>query len=62
MYLRRNASGSLGGWGLHEDVSEEEERNVDVGELRECTTLWAVSIPGESDWCLEELSGSCKRT
>ncbi|GJE86827.1 mini-chromosome maintenance complex-binding protein [Phanerochaete sordida] len=58
MYLRRNASGTLGGWGLHEDVSEEEERNVDVGELRECTTVWAVSIPGESDWCQEELSGS----
>lgn len=62
MYLRRNASGSLGGWGLHEDTPEDEGRNVDVSELRECNTVWAVSVPGETDWCLDELSGPCEQS
>ncbi|EKM55766.1 uncharacterized protein PHACADRAFT_95582 [Phanerochaete carnosa HHB-10118-sp] len=62
MYLRRKASGSLGGWGLHEDTPGDDDQNVDVSELRECTTVWAVSIPGESDWCFEELSGPSEQS
>lgn len=31
---------------------------IDYHALRECTTLWAVSVPGESEWCTQVIDGS----
>lgn len=56
MYLRKTKSGSLGGWGVHED-SEDGFGPVDYSELRECNVLWAITVPGETEWCAQELSG-----
>lgn len=56
MYLRTTKGGSLGGWGIH--VTEDGSSDIDFGELRECSILWAISIPGESLWCQAELDGS----
>jgi hypothetical protein len=35
-----------------------EQEDVDYSDLRECVTLWAVSVPGEAAWCSEVASGS----
>jgi hypothetical protein len=61
MYLRHNKMGSLGGWGLHEEFSDGEEQETDFSALRECNVLWAVSVPGESEWCSVELGGRSGR-
>ena len=46
MYL---AKPNCGGWGLAlKDTSEE---NINYTNIRECSVLWAVSIPGENPWC-----------
>ena len=57
MYLYETRSGSLGGWGLHEEIDEDAQHDLDLGHLRECNILWAVSVPGEAQWCSEELDG-----
>ncbi|KAI0340694.1 hypothetical protein BDW22DRAFT_1486089 [Trametopsis cervina] len=56
MYLRKTQSGTLGGWGLHTD-EEGSGSQIDYGDLRECTVVWAVNVPGESAWCRDELDG-----
>lgn len=58
MYLRRTRSGALGGWGVH-DADEDDGGGMEANyaELRECRVLWAVSVPGESAWCADELGG-----
>lgn len=61
MYLRQAKNGSLSGWGVHDGSEEDDSQDVDYSELRECSILWATSIPGESEWCLEELSGPSQR-
>ena len=58
MYLRQTAKGSLSGWGVHEEAEVTLNEDVDYSQLRECNVLWAVSVPGESEWCREELRGS----
>ncbi|KZT66826.1 hypothetical protein DAEQUDRAFT_694992 [Daedalea quercina L-15889] len=55
MYLSKSKSGACGGWGI--EFAEEEDGRVDFGDLRECTVLWAVSIPAQSKWCAKELDG-----
>ncbi|TFY68061.1 hypothetical protein EVJ58_g1224 [Rhodofomes roseus] len=55
MYLSKSKNGACGGWGI--DFAEEEDTRVDLGDLRECTVLWAVSVPAESAWCAKELDG-----
>ena len=42
---------------MHEESSDDEEHGPDFSALRECNVLWAVSVPGESEWCSAELSG-----
>jgi len=50
MYLAKLNHTSCGGWGIG-DVGDASA--VDYANLRECHVIWAVSIPGESSWCLE---------
>lgn len=61
MYLRRTRMGTVGGWGIHEEAAGDEEQETDYADLRECNVLWAVSIPGESQWCIEEMNGPSAR-
>lgn len=55
MYLCKTNTGGLGGWGIHEESDVED--TLDYADLRECTVLWTVSVPGESRWCSDELNG-----
>ncbi|KAG6910910.1 hypothetical protein DXG01_006593 [Tephrocybe rancida] len=49
MYLARRTGGRWGGWGQADD--DNATATIDYADLRECTVLWAVSVPGESAWC-----------
>ncbi|KAI0051140.1 hypothetical protein FA95DRAFT_1535295 [Auriscalpium vulgare] len=51
MYLSRLKTGKLGGWGLF-DISEDigKQEDISYDDLRDCTVLWAVNVPGESGW------------
>ncbi len=55
MYLCKTNTGGLGGWGIQEE--SDVENTLDYADLRECTVFWAVSVPGESRWCSDELNG-----
>lgn len=57
MYLRKSNKGSMGGWGVYDESDDSGEQDVEYGDLRECSVLWAVSVPGESSWCAKELDG-----
>lgn len=57
MYLRQSGKGSVCGWGIHEEAVDDRQQDIDYSQLRECNILWAVSVPGESEWCHQELSG-----
>ncbi|KAG7452905.1 uncharacterized protein BT62DRAFT_925445 [Guyanagaster necrorhizus] len=46
VYLARLPGGRLGGWGLVDETAPADP-NFDYSNLRECSILWAVSIPGE---------------
>ncbi|KAK0448360.1 uncharacterized protein EV420DRAFT_1567556 [Desarmillaria tabescens] len=46
VYLARLPGGKVGGWGLV-DETVHAGPNFDYSNLRECSVLWAVSIPGE---------------
>ncbi|KAI8998908.1 putative alanine racemase-domain-containing protein [Trametes punicea] len=60
MYLSKFADGSCGGWGMYENEggSSSSATEVNYANLRECSILWATSVPAESDWCAAELDGS----
>lgn len=49
MYLSSLRGGRAGGWGVTED-----SETLNYSDLRECTVLWAVSIPSDSTWVLSE--------
>ncbi|TCD63889.1 hypothetical protein EIP91_004798 [Steccherinum ochraceum] len=57
MYLARSKSGKLCGWGL-EAIEYADHEDVDFENLRECTVLWAIGVPGESEWAGEELDSA----
>ncbi|OCH95277.1 hypothetical protein OBBRIDRAFT_767998 [Obba rivulosa] len=59
MYLATLGSGRCGGWGIEE--SRDDQDGLNYEDLRECTTLWAVNVPGESAWCADELDGPTNR-
>ncbi|KIP01863.1 hypothetical protein PHLGIDRAFT_79981, partial [Phlebiopsis gigantea 11061_1 CR5-6] len=61
MYLPHTAAGSLCGWGLHADAAAADD-DVDYSQIRECSVLWAVSVPGETEWCRAELGGDGEHT
>ncbi|KAF8163088.1 hypothetical protein B0H34DRAFT_694085, partial [Crassisporium funariophilum] len=50
LYLAKRKNGESGGWGM---ADEDDDRSGDVpyADLRECSTFWVVSIPGQSAWC-----------
>ncbi|VDB87185.1 unnamed protein product [Peniophora sp. CBMAI 1063] len=56
MYLAQTHSGHCAGWGIvHPE--EEDGKDIDYSNLRDCTVVWAVSVPGESDWYKETRHG-----
>lgn len=63
MYLSKFADGKCGGWGIglaEEDVNvnPDAESDYEYADLRECTVLWAVSVPGESEWIMSPAGAS----
>jgi len=56
MYLAKRRDGRCGGWGLV-DTAHSDCDSVNYGDLRMCTVIWAINIPGESDWCSSEIDG-----
>ncbi|KAI0822638.1 putative alanine racemase-domain-containing protein, partial [Trametes gibbosa] len=60
MYLSKFPDGGCGGWGMCEadGGSGSNAQAVDYTSLRECSVLWATSVPGESCWSAEELDGA----
>lgn len=67
MYLAKLMDGGCGGWGIG-DADNASTSELDYAHLRQCHVIWAVSIPGESPWCLDALYAatgkliSCWRT
>lgn len=60
MYLSRSKNGECGGWGI--EFIEEDDERVEFADLRECSVLWAVSVPSQSMWSARELDGPVERT
>ncbi|KAJ7849081.1 mini-chromosome maintenance replisome factor-domain-containing protein [Mycena olivaceomarginata] len=54
MYLAKRSNGQCGGWGLADDASPDD---INYADLRENTVVWAVNVPGESEWVASELDG-----
>ncbi|KAJ7929359.1 putative alanine racemase-domain-containing protein [Mycena leptocephala] len=52
VYLAKRSGGRCGGWGLADEVSSED---LNYADLRESTVVWAVNIPGESEWVASEI-------
>lgn len=56
VYQAEMPNHALGGWGLAEDAHLQDSSDIQSGDsydtsgLGDRSTLWAVSIPGESDW------------
>ncbi|KAI9512433.1 mini-chromosome maintenance replisome factor-domain-containing protein [Russula earlei] len=51
MYLSKFRDGRCGGWGLLDSSqSNGDDTEFDYNDLRDCTVLWAVSVPGETVW------------
>lgn len=58
MYLSKTKSGTCAGWGLAAIASpnaEDDGDDINYADLRDCSVVWAVSVPGESDWWKEAL-------
>lgn len=57
MYLSKTKSGKCAGWGLATTTpnAEDDGDNINYADLRDCSVVWAVSVPGESDWWKESL-------
>ena len=55
VYLSSTQGGKCGGWGLAEEAAKAgDESKIDYAKLKERGVVWAVSIPGQSDWCFRE--------
>jgi len=52
LYFARSKDGLPLGWGIH-DPERTDQSDYDYNDLKECTVVWAVSIPGLSPWCFE---------
>jgi hypothetical protein len=51
VYLSKLRDGKCGGWGLSDSSqSDGGDTEFDYNDLRDCVTLWAVSVPGETEW------------
>ncbi|KZT26349.1 hypothetical protein NEOLEDRAFT_1113066 [Neolentinus lepideus HHB14362 ss-1] len=62
MYISRLADGTPGGWNLESGADDDLLRQSDYANLRECTVIWATSIPGESDWVSDLLDGGSEES
>lgn len=49
MYLSKLKGNICGGWGMT-DESASENTEYSYADLRECTVIWAVNVPGENMW------------
>ncbi|KAH9049897.1 mini-chromosome maintenance replisome factor-domain-containing protein [Lactarius hengduanensis] len=51
IYLSRLRDGKCGGWGMTEaPQGDGDNSDFDYNHLRDCSVLWAVSVPGETEW------------
>ncbi|KAI9443235.1 mini-chromosome maintenance replisome factor-domain-containing protein [Lactarius indigo] len=51
IYLSRLRDGKCGGWGMTEIPQDDgEDSDFDYNHLRDCAVLWAISVPGETEW------------
>ncbi|KAJ7197275.1 mini-chromosome maintenance replisome factor-domain-containing protein, partial [Mycena pura] len=55
MYLAKRSDGKCGGWGLADDSTDGLDYETTRSYLRENTVLWAVTVPGESQWVASEM-------
>lgn len=62
IYLSKRWGNRCGGWGIV-DIDDEktgvtkDPHEINYQDLREATVLWAVTVPGESPWCANEIDG-----
>ena len=59
MYLSKSTSGKCGGWGITQTEGDDEVQ-IDYSNLRDCSVVWAVSVPGESQWVRDSVDGSIR--
>ena len=58
IYLSKLRDGKCGGWGLTDtSQGESDDSNFNYNHLRDCVVLWAVSVPGETEWYQSALDG-----
>ncbi|KAJ7184146.1 putative alanine racemase-domain-containing protein [Mycena filopes] len=53
MYLAKRSGQRCGGWGLVDETASDD--GLDYTDLRETAVMWAVNVPGESDWVSSEI-------
>ncbi|KAF9459336.1 mini-chromosome maintenance replisome factor-domain-containing protein [Collybia nuda] len=62
MYMAKQTDSTCGGWGIGDESSTTQDQShseiIDYTSLRECTVIWAVTIPGECSWVVNELDSS----
>ncbi|KIK40911.1 hypothetical protein CY34DRAFT_806704 [Suillus luteus UH-Slu-Lm8-n1] len=57
MYLASLNENKCGGWGISQNMPASEwPSSFDYCDLKEATALWAVTVPGQTDWRTEELT------
>ncbi|KAI6167199.1 mini-chromosome maintenance replisome factor-domain-containing protein [Pisolithus thermaeus] len=56
LYVAELSNHRCGGWGLSASDSSEASDSVGYQDLQELTAMWAVSVPAESAWHVEEAS------
>ena len=57
MYLASLGGHKCGGWGISQNMPASEwPTNFDYCDLKEATSLWAVTVPGQTTWRTEELT------
>ncbi|KAF8500970.1 mini-chromosome maintenance replisome factor-domain-containing protein [Russula emetica] len=50
IYLSKLRDGKCGGWGLSDSSQPGDDIDFANNDLRDCVVLWAVSVPGETEW------------
>lgn len=55
MYLSNLKGNRCGGWGITGEATTDE--GYSFTDVRECTIAWAVNVPGENQWYLDEMDG-----
>lgn len=55
MYLSKLKGDKCGGWGITSETTT--DADYSYSDLRECTVVWAVNVPGENMWYSKEVDG-----